>query len=184
MVNGITLYRIIAVPFLILLIINHRPEIFKWFLGISFFTDAIDGYLARRYKVVSKLGATLDSIGDDLTIAVAMTGMIVFKPAFFSEEIIPLVLLFILFVFLVVLAVIRYRKISSFHTYAAKIAAILQGSFLVLLFFLDEPVHILFYITAAVTAIDLAEEIILVLLLPQWETDVKGLYWVLRKKRD
>ena len=30
---------------------------------------------------------------------------------------------------------------------------------------------------------ELMEEIILVILLPAWETNVKGLYWVIRKKR-
>jgi CDP-diacylglycerol--glycerol-3-phosphate 3-phosphatidyltransferase len=72
---------------------------------------------------------------------------------------------------------------SNFHTYAAKMAAVLQGVFLLLLFFLDEPVYPLFYLAVAVTAIDLVEEIILVLLLPQWKANVKGLYWVMRKKQ-
>nr|WP_226805456.1 CDP-alcohol phosphatidyltransferase family protein [Agriterribacter humi] len=50
-VNGITLYRKIAAFLLILLIVNHQPEIFL--------TDAVDGCLARRYKVVSVLGQNL-----------------------------------------------------------------------------------------------------------------------------
>jgi CDP-diacylglycerol--glycerol-3-phosphate 3-phosphatidyltransferase len=79
-VNALTFYRILAAPILLLLIISHRPEVFKWLLAISFFTDAIDGYLARRYKVNSVLGARLDSIGDDLTVAVGVIGIIAFKP--------------------------------------------------------------------------------------------------------
>lgn len=182
-VNGITLYRIIAAPILFLLIISHRQDIFKWLIAISFFTDAIDGYLARRYKVVSKFGAMLDSIGDDLTIVAAITGIIILKPEFLRKEMIFIIPLFALFILQTILAIIRYRKLSSFHTYIAKIAAILQGIFVLLLFFLDKPVYILFHITAAVITIDLVEEIILVLLLPHWETDVKGLYWVMKKKQ-
>lgn len=184
LVNGITLYRIISAPVLFFLIFTNHFEIFKWLLAISFFTDAIDGYFARRYKVVSVMGARLDSIGDDLTIAAAMTGVIILKPELLSRESTVFILLLILFVLQTVLAFIRYRKMSSFHTYAAKIAAILQGTFLLLLFFLDKPLYILFYIASAVTAIELVEEIILVLLLPQWETNVKGLYWVIRKPRN
>jgi CDP-diacylglycerol--glycerol-3-phosphate 3-phosphatidyltransferase len=56
MVNATTLYRLIAAPFLLLLIINHNLEVFRWLLGLSFFTDAIDGYLARKYKVTSAFG--------------------------------------------------------------------------------------------------------------------------------
>ena len=182
-VNSITLYRMIAAPLLLLLIINHQPEIFKWLLAISFLTDAIDGYFARKYTVISKFGAKLDSIADDLTIAVAMIGMGVFQPEFLMHEIGLIITLFVLFVLQTVFAFFRYKKMSSFHTYGAKIAAILQGIFLLLFFFLDEPVYILFYVTVAVTAIELVEEIIIVQLLPQWEANVKGLYWVIRKKQ-
>jgi CDP-diacylglycerol--glycerol-3-phosphate 3-phosphatidyltransferase len=182
-VNGITLYRLVAAPFLFLLIIIHRPDIFKWFLAASFFTDAIDGFMARRYKVVSVLGSKLDSIADDLTIAAAITAMIILKPEFLRKEILLVIVLTTLYVFQTILAMMRYGRISSFHTYAAKAAAILQGIFLLLLFFLEDPVYILFYIAAAATMIDLIEEIILVLLLPEWQTDVKGLYWIIRKKK-
>ncbi|MGZ8557483.1 MAG: CDP-alcohol phosphatidyltransferase family protein [Chitinophagaceae bacterium] len=181
-VNGITLYRLLAAPFLALLIINQRPDLFKWMLAISFLTDAVDGYLARRYGVSSILGSKLDSIADDLTIVVAIIGIIVFKPEFIGHETTFIILLLTLYIVQTALALVRYRRITSFHTYAAKVAAILQGIFLLLLFFLPDPVYILFYITALVTAIDLAEEIILVLILPKWEADVKGLYWVVRRK--
>ena len=183
MVNGITLYRMIAAALLLVLIISRQPEIFKWLIAISFFTDAIDGYLARRFKVNSVWGAKLDSIADDLTIAVAIVGMIVFKPGFLRQEITIVILLLILFVLQTSLAFARYGKMSSFHTYSAKAAAIVQGIFLILLFFLDNPVYSLFYIAAGVTMIDLVEEIILVWMLPEWKTDVKGLYWILRKKQ-
>ena len=181
-VNGITIYRIVAAPVLFLLIINHRQDIFKWLLAISFLTDAIDGFIARRYKITSKLGSTLDSIGDDVTIVAAVTGIFVLKPEFVRQQATPIIMLLALFLLQTILALIRYRKLSSFHTYAAKIAAILEGIFL-LLFFFDKPVDILFSITAVVIAIDLLEEIILAMLLPNWETDVKGLYWVMKRKK-
>jgi CDP-diacylglycerol--glycerol-3-phosphate 3-phosphatidyltransferase len=80
------------------------------------------------------------------------------------------------------LAFIRYRKMTSFHTYIAKIAAVLQAVFIVLIFFLPEVPYWLFYTAAAFTIINLIEEIILIFLLPQWQSDVKGLYWVLKGK--
>jgi hypothetical protein len=36
-------------------------------------------------------------------------------------------------------ALIKFRKITTFHTYAAKLAAILRGTFLILLFFCLSP---------------------------------------------
>jgi CDP-diacylglycerol--glycerol-3-phosphate 3-phosphatidyltransferase len=183
-VNGISLYRLAISPVLFLLIFTHRPDIFKWFLAISFFTDSIDGYLARRYKVTSILGARVDSIADDLTVAAGILAMIIFKPVFFREQIPLLILLLALFLSQTIVALIRYGKMSSFHTYLAKIAAVLQAIFLCSLLFFKKPVYLLFYITIVLTAIDLLEEIILVFVLRDWKTDVKGLYWVLRKKQE
>lgn len=180
-INGITLYRLIAAPFLLFLILTRQSDLFKWLLAFSFFTDAIDGYLARKYKVVSLIGAKLDSLADDLTVIVAVIGLFVLRPDFASRELMWLVAIFILFVIQVVYAFIRYRAVTSFHTYLAKLAAILQGIFLILAFFVPEPIRILFYIAVGVTALDLIEEIILTFLLPKWRANVKGIYWVLKQ---
>ncbi|HKZ67672.1 MAG TPA: CDP-alcohol phosphatidyltransferase family protein [Chitinophagaceae bacterium] len=181
-INSITLYRLLAAPFLLFLIISRQPDLFKWLLAFSFFTDAIDGYLARRYKVVSVMGAKLDSLGDDLTVIVGIIGLFVFKPEFINQEFIWLLLIFILFIIQVIYAFIRYGKITSFHTWLAKLAAILQGSFLILAFFMPEPLRLLFYTAVAVTALDLVEEIALIFLLSKWKANVKGIYWVLKQK--
>jgi cardiolipin synthase len=180
-INGITLYRIIAAPILVVLVFTKQLDLFKWLLALSFFTDLIDGYLARKYKVVSILGSRLDSIGDDLTVLAAVIGLFVFKSEFVHEEREILMILFSLFVSQTVFALIRYGKISSFHTYLAKSAAILQGTFFILIFLLPEPLYFLFYTAVIVTGIELIEEIILVALLPKWEANVKGLFWVLKR---
>lgn len=62
----------------------------------------------------------------------------------------------------------------------------MQGIFLLLLFFLAEPSYAIFYIAVIITLLDLAEEIILVFILPRWQANVKGLYWIMKKqvKRD
>lgn len=182
-INGITLYRVIAAPFLLLLLFTGQHDIFKWLLGVSFFTDMIDGFLARHYKVASILGTKLDSIGDDLTVLVAMIALFVMKPEFIKQEKIVFIFLFSLFLVQVVCAFNRYGKMTSFHTYLAKTAALLQGIFLLFTFFSGEPNRLLFYAAALVTILELIEEIVLVSLLRDWETNVKGIYWVLKRKK-
>ena len=177
-INAITIYRVVASLFLLYLVVTNQPSIFKWFLAASFFTDAIDGFLARKFKVSSILGAKLDSIGDDLTVVMGVIGLFVFEREFISQHYIWLGILFALFAIQVVSAFIRYGAMTSFHTYLAKVAAIAQGCFLILSFFLDGPNDELFFIAVAITGLDLAEEIILVYLLPEWRENVKGLYWV------
>ena len=73
-INGITFYRMISSLLLLYFIISDQPDLFKWFLAISFFTDAIDGFLARYYHVTSIMGAKIDSIGDDLTVLMGLIG--------------------------------------------------------------------------------------------------------------
>jgi len=104
-------------------------------LAISFFTDLIDGFLARKFKITSILGSRLDSIGDDLTVLSGIIGLFAFRFSFLKEEVWAMSLLLALFVAQNILAFIKYKKITSFHTYLAKTAAIFQGIFLILIFF-------------------------------------------------
>lgn len=183
LINAITAYRLIAAPVLVVLLLLKESNLFRWLLVLSFFTDMIDGSLARKFKVTSIMGSRLDSMADDLTIVAGIVGAILLKTTFLQEQLYHIIPIIVLFLIQVTLALIRYKKFSSFHTRAAKLAALLQGVFLILLFFLEKPPLLLFYITLLVTGIDLMEEIILVLVLPVWKTDVKGIYWVWRKNK-
>ncbi len=177
-VNAITVYRIVAAFILLFLVIRKETDVFKWLLALSFFTDAIDGYLARKYKAVSIMGSKIDSVADDLTILVAAVGVIVLKPGFISHELTWVISLLALYLFQLIFSLIRYHRISSFHTYSAKVSAVLQGAFLILLFFVHDWPLILFHIAAIATLLNLVEEIVLVFKLPEWKSDVKGLFWL------
>ncbi|MBI3137872.1 MAG: CDP-alcohol phosphatidyltransferase family protein [Sphingobacteriales bacterium] len=182
-INGITLYRIVTVPLLLWLLFTSRYELFKWGIALSFFTDLIDGFLARTFNVTSIAGTKLDSIGDDLTVAVAVTGLVMIHPAFVKEQLWIWILLALLFVLQVGYALIRYRKMSNFHTWLAKTAALLQGIFLILTFFIGEPLPVLFYIAAGITMLELTEEIVLVYLLPGWRANVHGIFQVWQEQK-
>ena len=175
-VNAVTAYRLIMAPVLVMLVVNNHFNLFRWLLVLSFLTDAVDGFFSRKYHVDSSAGARLDSLADDLTIAAALTGAVQFYPVFMREQLIWIAVLGGMFLLQAILALIRYRKMTSFHTRMAKLAAIGQGIFFLLLFFLDYRPYGVFYAAVIITAVDLAEEILMVLVLPQWKTDVKGLY--------
>lgn len=180
-INAITLYRLLAAPVLLVLIFFKEQKIFACMLAISFFTDLIDGYLARKFNATSIFGSRMDSIADDLTIFSAIVATFVFRFAFIKENVMFVSILLSLYLIQTIYAVVKYYKISSFHTYLAKTAAIFQGVFFIALFYLEKPPAMLFYIAFAVTVLDLLEEIVLVYKLPIWKTDVKGIYWVLKR---
>jgi len=175
-------YRIAAVPFLLILIGWNEREIFTWFLLISYSTDAIDGYLARKLKITSARGSQLDSYGDQMTLIVGLIGLIKFEPAFMQENY-PLILIaFVPYILQMILAFKKYGKATAFHTYLAKLSAVVQGVFILWLLFFG-PVYWLFYTMIVIGVLETMEEITLIYLYEKWVAGVKGIYWALKDKR-
>lgn len=85
-----------------------------------------------------------DSVGDDLTILAAIMGLLLTQFEFINDQIIFLAILFGLFLIQLTHSLIRYKKMSSFHTYLAKIAAVVTAIFLLSVFFLDGMLYPLF----------------------------------------
>ncbi|RUA12071.1 MAG: CDP-alcohol phosphatidyltransferase family protein [Flavobacteriia bacterium] len=175
-------YRIMAAPFLILLIILDQRTLFSWFLVISFSTDAIDGFLARTLKITTSRGSFLDSFGDQLTFFAAIIGMLVFEWDFVVGHYKIIIIALIPYFIQTFMAYRKYGKASSFHTYLAKLTAVLQGIFIITLF-LIKPVEWLFYLTIAMGLIEIIEEIIMVYMYDQWVNDVRGIWWALKDPR-
>jgi CDP-diacylglycerol--glycerol-3-phosphate 3-phosphatidyltransferase len=175
-------YRVAASPFLLLLIWLGQRELFSWFLLISYSTDMIDGFLARRLKITSPRGSQLDSLGDQITLGVAFVGLLVFEHQFIVDNYKVILIPFVLYFIQMLLAFRKYGKTTAFHTYLAKLSAIVQGVF-ILWFLFFSPVYWLFYLMIALGIIETVEEIILIALYPKWVAGVKGLYWAYRDRR-
>ena len=62
--NSLTLVRIVLVPLVVWLIIDHEMTAAFLLFLLAGFSDAADGYIAKRYGWRSELGAYLDPIAD------------------------------------------------------------------------------------------------------------------------
>ena len=76
--NLITLVRLLLVPVVISMIVDGRWETAFAIFVVAGVSDAVDGFLAKRYGLVSELGAYLDPVADkallvSIFIALAVT---------------------------------------------------------------------------------------------------------------
>lgn len=175
-------YRIFAAPFLLLFIWLDYRLVFTWMLLVSYATDAIDGFLARKLKITSPRGSQLDSFGDQITLVIGLIGLYVFETDFIKTNLVLIAIVFVPYIVQMLIAYFKYGKATAFHTYLAKLSAIMQSAFILFsLFFYSE--NTLFYVMIAIGLIETFEEITLIFMYDNWTSDVKGLYWAFRDKR-
>ena len=62
--NIITFGRLAAVPLAVWLILSHEILLAFWLFVIAGISDAVDGYLAKRFDAVTELGSYLDPLAD------------------------------------------------------------------------------------------------------------------------
>ena len=175
-------YRIAAAPVLLVFIWLDLRIIFSWFLLISYSTDAIDGYLARKLKITSPRGSQLDSFGDQITLIIGLIGLSFFETDFIKTNLILILIAFAPYIIQMLIAYFKYGKATAFHTYLAKLSAVLQSLFILWSLFLN-PEYTLFYIMIIVGLLETFEEITLIFMYSNWAADVKGIYWAIRDKR-
>lgn len=177
-----TIYRILTAPVLLFLLYFDHRNWFSWVLLSGFLSDAIDGYLARKFKISTIHGARLDSAADALVFIIGVTGVVVFETDFIIENCYWIIGAFLIYLAQLIYGIIRYGKPSSLHTYSAKLSAIIQAACLLTFLFLGAN-YWLFYATLFISVYETIEEMILIYLLPEWQTNVKGVYWVLRERK-
>jgi phosphatidylglycerophosphate synthase len=180
--NGLSAARILATPVLAVLAHAGSESAFTWVLIPALLSDIADGLIARAFHLQSKLGALLDSIGDVLLLFAASYGVWAFHPELVEQHWLAGVVLIGAWVLESVAAIARYGRLSSFHTYVSKVAGYLLGIFVGVLFVFGFHPWLL-YAAVGVSVLGNLEELVLLALLPEWRSDVRGIFWVLRERR-
>ncbi|MBM3560520.1 MAG: CDP-alcohol phosphatidyltransferase family protein [Alphaproteobacteria bacterium] len=62
--NAITLARLLSVPLCIWLLLGERYGAAFWVFAAAGISDALDGFIAKRFGLTSALGAVLDPLAD------------------------------------------------------------------------------------------------------------------------
>lgn len=103
----------------------HNPAVFMVLYILSGLSDILDGFLARKWNVATKLGARLDSLGDLILCAVIL--VTIFK--WMGEGItvyVPLILCIAVIRFInIIIAAYKYHTFAIIHTIGNKLTGLL-----------------------------------------------------------
>lgn len=141
--NFLTVLRIFLCPLALFLLFQQKTDWAIALFVISGLTDFLDGYLARRWKCVSKLGSLLDPVADKIILISFFTALMFmgFIPAWFTGLVFSVNLLQVIGFFILNLP--STRESVQFRTLKiGKINTFIQYfwvSFLILLALLHVP---------------------------------------------
>ena len=125
--NALTTLRLCLVVVLWALALLHWPTVFVIALALAWFTDAIDGTIARHYHIESKHGAALDSVADNSIQISQPFWLALLRPEIYTHYwplIATLVWMFVIAMWL------SYERKAPMHTRANKITAWIIALFL------------------------------------------------------
>ena len=73
--NIFTTLRILLIPVSIGLLLQRNYVIALWFFLFAAISDALDGFIARRFNMCTRLGAMLDPLADKLMIVTSVLAL-------------------------------------------------------------------------------------------------------------
>lgn len=178
--NLLSFFRLACAPLLVLSGLAEGPVLFFVILSLMLASDALDGFLARRWHQTSVLGAKLDSYGDYATYLAVTFGAWLQWPERIEREADVIFFAVGIFILPALFSVVKFRQFASYHTLLTKLSAVLigLGIFALLLFNVAWP----FQTAVAVLVLEAVENIAITLTIDAPRTDIES-YWSLRKRR-
>ncbi len=179
--NILTLIRLCIVPLLLFVSWKGLSTIFLGLLAFSFFTDALDGFIARTFDQQTELGAKLDSLAD---FAVYMTIPIcawLLWPEVIRQEMMFVIAVMCSILCPVLIGILKFGEYPSYHTWLTKLAAGTMAIASILLF-LGGPGWV-FRVAAVLCVFAALEEIMITFLLSEPRSNVRCLWSVIKHHR-
>lgn len=179
--NLLSAFRIGMVPVLLALAWTGARGPFVLALAASLLSDAADGFAARRLGARTELGARLDSWGDLLTwTALAPCALWLWPEVLWAERVTVAVAV-ASFVLPTLVGWLRFGRLTSYHTWGAKAAAVAMAIGVPALLLFDAVW--VFRAATGILAASALEEVAISARLSRWRADVPGLWAVARPGR-
>ena len=172
--NILTCSRFFIAPILISVASLGHRLLFLILLGISLFTDVVDGYIARLLRQTSELGAKLDGWADVVTWVACLICFFILWPDLARREGPYAIFGLSAFILPMIIGFMKYGQFPSYHCWSAKFQAIIVSGtvFLMLLKGISWP----FRIAAILQVVAAIEDIGITLLLPKCHCNIRSIW--------
>ncbi len=179
--NFVSLIRLLMAPVLLWLAVQQQAEWFLIALVITVFTDVLDGFLARILNQITAMGSHLDSWGDFLVYSVMAISAWILWPEIVKREALYFLLIVTSFTLPVLIGLIKFKTLTSYHTWSVKLAVGITIIAYILLFsgYMNWP----FKLAAAVCTYAAIEEILITLISRHEHVDVRTFWQAIRMNR-
>jgi len=179
--NALCALRLAATPLLVYLACRNEATAFAWLFAFMFISDWLDGKLAILLDQRTTFGARLDSAADAAMYAALLFGACWMKWDVIRGEAAWLLAVVASYAATSLAGLVKFRRVPSYHTRAAKTCWLLIG-IAVFSLFAEGPVWPL-QVAMAAAILTNVEGILITLVLPRWEADVTSIYHALRDTR-
>lgn len=181
--NVLSLYRLFSFPFIMIFIFLGHEGLFAFFIWFNLTTDILDGWIARRLNQVTEIGAKIDGLADSGTYILGLTGIFVFKWDYFQPHVVSFFIFIGFFMVSRLFSLFKLGRFYGFQTIGGKTAAYIHGLFFIVLFIIGY-FEWFYYIMIASGILVFSENIVLTIVLNESKSNVKGLYWVLKSRKE
>jgi phosphatidylglycerophosphate synthase len=182
--NAISAFRVALLPILWLLALRGEAHWVAVGLVAAGVSDLLDGHLARRLQATSRLGAQLDSLGDNLLALSGVAWLVMLRPDVVAAFLLPLQALLGLYLAFLVVGWAKFGRFGNLHLYSAKLSAVFLYAFLLHSLWFAGWSASLFYAMWSVTAIALVEGLVYQLISRAVDEDAGSLVLVLLHRRE
>lgn len=170
--NILSILRIILSPFIFFT--KDNKFILFCLLIIIGLTDVLDGYIARKYKSQTIIGAWLDSIADFVFFVLLAVYAAIFEWNIIERVKYLIIAIAALKLFAIITGYIKYKKLGFLHTFGNKISGLLI--FIGFCLFLLLDITIILDIGILFSIICSLEELIITITGKEYNENIKGIW--------
>lgn len=147
--NQFTAVRFGLIPVMWLCVLSGKPTLLAVLLAVACASDAVDGELARRLRMVTTFGAVFDSLADNLLLPSAAIWLVLLRPTFILDHPVATAVPIATYAASIAVGLIRFRRFGNLHRRSSKWAGAVLYLFAMQVLLFDTYSPVIFWLSVA-----------------------------------